>query len=182
MGRQCRVATVIFYLELPVRGLQQLFGLVSGASGGQHELVDHHLFAQRVHGGRLSSVHPATRTNKIRTIFGVSLTRPSRVSAVTAAATPVRPSARATIILQYRFVNYYNTDTRVWLLTERAAGTMRLGNRTVCHTDIVGERHDQARLFTVAPIGRRLLRLIIYYVVIITFAPRRKKKIITKRR
>lgn len=39
------------YLELPVGGLQQLLGLVPRASGGQHELVDHHLFAQRVHGG-----------------------------------------------------------------------------------------------------------------------------------
>jgi len=44
--------TVRAYLELPVGGLQQLLGLVSCASGGQHELVDHHLFAQRVHGGR----------------------------------------------------------------------------------------------------------------------------------
>jgi hypothetical protein len=32
--------------------LQQLFGLVPGASSGQHELIDHYLFAQRVHGGQ----------------------------------------------------------------------------------------------------------------------------------
>lgn len=32
-------------LELPVRGLEQLAGLFAGASGRQHELVDHHLLA-----------------------------------------------------------------------------------------------------------------------------------------
>lgn len=32
-----------------MRRLQKLFCLVAGASGGQHKLVDHHLFLQSVH-------------------------------------------------------------------------------------------------------------------------------------
>lgn len=36
-------------LELPVSGLEQLLGLFPGTAGGQHELIDHHLLAQRVH-------------------------------------------------------------------------------------------------------------------------------------
>lgn len=38
------------YLELPVGRLQQLLGLVGGAAGRQHELVDHHLVLELVHG------------------------------------------------------------------------------------------------------------------------------------
>jgi hypothetical protein len=32
-----------------VSRLQKLFGLIAGASGGQHKLVDHYLFLQGVH-------------------------------------------------------------------------------------------------------------------------------------
>jgi len=58
--RRYRIVAVVWYcdflkehaqccLELPLRGLQYLFGLVAGTAGSHDELVDHNLLPKAVH-------------------------------------------------------------------------------------------------------------------------------------
>lgn len=44
-----RAAIWKYYLELPMRGLQQLLCLFPGAARCQNELINHHLFSKCVH-------------------------------------------------------------------------------------------------------------------------------------
>lgn len=91
----------ITYLELPVGGLQQLFGLFAGTAGRQHELIYHNLLPEsRVHCGKALNISAAnTKT-------------PSKSPCCTDTTVNYVALALPTVVLIAAHVTSYETNTR----------------------------------------------------------------------